>query len=39
MINITPSGAQEIDFVIGASLVGLWQFGMYEAQDPKIWLP
>jgi len=36
MINTTSSGKWEIDPVIDASLVGLWQFGMYDIQDPKI---
>ncbi|MDF1519404.1 MAG: glycoside hydrolase family 15 protein [Brevefilum sp.] len=36
MINSLPSGEWEIDSVIDASLVGLWQYGMYDPQDPKI---
>ena len=36
MINRTPSGEWEIDAVIDASLAGLWQYGMYAADDPKI---
>jgi len=36
MVNRAPSGDWEIDSVIDASLVGLWQFGMYAPDDPKI---
>jgi len=36
MVNPTESGEWEIDSVIDASLVGLWQYGMYDAPDPKI---
>lgn len=36
MINRAPSGDWEIDSVIDASLAGLWQFGMYAPDDPKI---
>jgi GH15 family glucan-1,4-alpha-glucosidase len=36
MINSLPSGKWEIDSVIDASLVGLWQYGMYDPLDPKI---
>jgi GH15 family glucan-1,4-alpha-glucosidase len=36
MINRSPSGEWEIDPVIDASLAGLWQFGMYAPDDPKI---
>jgi GH15 family glucan-1,4-alpha-glucosidase len=36
MINFSPNGEKQIDSVIDASLVGLWQFGMYEPKDPKI---
>ncbi len=36
MINRTPDGEWEIDAVIDASLVGLWQYGMYAPDDPKI---
>lgn len=36
MVNHNPDGTWEIDPVIDASLVGLWQFGMYDAEDPKI---
>ncbi len=36
MINRAPDGSWEIDRVVDASLVGLWQFGMYAPNDPKI---
>jgi GH15 family glucan-1,4-alpha-glucosidase len=36
MINRTPSGEWEVDDVIDASLAGLWQYGMYAADDSKI---
>ncbi len=36
MINRKPDGNWEVDRVIDASLVGLWQFGMYPPDDPKI---
>jgi GH15 family glucan-1,4-alpha-glucosidase len=36
MINRKPDGSWEVDKVIDASLVGLWQFGMYPPDDPKI---
>ncbi|MBW6466674.1 MAG: glycoside hydrolase family 15 protein [Brevefilum sp.] len=36
MVNRTASDEWEIDPVIDASLVGLWQFGMYAPDDPKI---
>ncbi len=36
MINRASSGEWEIDPVIDASLTGLWQFGMYAPDDPKI---
>ena len=29
-------GSWEVDGTIDASLVGLWQFGMYQPDDPKI---
>ncbi|MCL4529266.1 MAG: glycoside hydrolase family 15 protein [Chloroflexi bacterium] len=36
MINPTADGKYEIDPVIDSSLAGLWQFGMYAPEDPKI---
>ncbi len=36
MVNQSDSGDWEIDEVIDASMVGLWQFGMYPPDDPKI---
>lgn len=36
MINRKPDESWEIDKVVDASLVGLWQFGMYTLDDPKI---
>ncbi len=36
MINRNPDGSWDVDAVIDASLVGLWQFGMYPADHPKI---
>ena len=36
MVNITDGGSWEVDEIIDASLVGLWQFGMYRPDDPKI---
>jgi glucoamylase len=36
MINRQSDGSWHIDKVIDASLVGLWQFGMFSADDPKI---
>ena len=36
MINPKDGGGWEVDPVIDASLAGLWQFGMYEPDDPKI---
>ena len=36
MINFDGEGQIEIDEVIDASLSGLWMFGMYSADDPKI---
>jgi GH15 family glucan-1,4-alpha-glucosidase len=36
MINRKPDGNWEVDKIIDASLVGLWQFGMYAPDDPKI---
>lgn len=36
MVNHKPDGKWEIDPVIDASLVGLWQFGMYDPADSKI---
>lgn len=36
MINRNPDGSWDIDAIIDASLVGLWQFGMYPPDHPKI---
>ena len=36
MVNRKEDGSWEVDETIDASLVGLWQFGMYSADDPKI---
>lgn len=36
MANRSNGGSWQIDSVIDASLVGLWQFGMYPPDDPKI---
>jgi GH15 family glucan-1,4-alpha-glucosidase len=36
MININKKAEWEIDTTLDASLVGLWQFGMYKPDDPKI---
>ncbi len=36
MINRNPDGSWDVDAVIDTSLVGLWQFGMYPADHPKI---
>lgn len=36
MVNINKQAEWEIDTTLDASLVGLWQFGMYKPDDPKI---
>ncbi len=36
MINHTAEDLWEIDTTVDASLAGLWMFGMYPADDPKI---
>jgi glucoamylase len=36
MVNVQEDGSWEIDETIDASLVGLWQFGMYKPDDAKI---
>lgn len=36
MLNRAPDGRWEVDGTLDASLVGLWQFGMYPPDDPKI---
>jgi glucoamylase len=36
MINRTVDGKWDIDATVDASLAGLWQFGMYAPDDPKI---
>jgi glucoamylase len=36
MINPAADGGWEVDGVIDASLVGLWQFGMFPVEDPRI---
>ncbi len=36
MVNLKSDGSWEVDETVDASLVGLWQFGMYPPDDPKI---
>jgi glucoamylase len=36
MLNRREDGGWDIDTTVDASLVGLWQFGMYKPDDPKI---
>lgn len=36
MVNRIRDDNWEVDETVDASLVGLWQFGMYPADDPKI---
>jgi GH15 family glucan-1,4-alpha-glucosidase len=36
MVNRKQDGGWEVDKTIDASLVGLWQFGMFPPDDPKI---
>ncbi len=36
MVNFAGDGKADVDETIDASLVGLWQFGMYRPDDPKI---
>lgn len=36
MINRSENGQWQVDGVTDASLAGLWQFGMYSSDDPKI---
>jgi glucoamylase len=36
MVNQKADGSWEIDETIDASLVGLWQFGMFKPDDEKI---
>jgi GH15 family glucan-1,4-alpha-glucosidase len=36
MVNGNDKGEWQIDETLDASLVGLWQFGMYKPDDPKI---
>jgi GH15 family glucan-1,4-alpha-glucosidase len=36
MVNHNPDGSWDVDGTIDASLVGLWQFGMYPPDHPKI---
>ena len=36
MINPAEGGKWDVDRTIDASLVGLWKFGMYPPDDPKI---
>jgi glucoamylase len=36
MINQSDDGQWQVDPTIDASLVGLWQFGLYPADDPQI---
>jgi GH15 family glucan-1,4-alpha-glucosidase len=36
MVNVNDNGIWEVDETVDSSLVGLWQFGMYQPDDPKI---
>ena len=36
MVNVSPEGEISTDSTIDASLAGLWLFGMFSADDPKI---
>jgi glucoamylase len=36
MVNMDDKGGWVVDEVVDASLVGLWQFGMYRPDDPKV---
>ncbi len=36
MVTKKGDGSWEVDETVDASLVGLWQFGMYPPDDPKI---
>ncbi len=36
MINVTPDGRIEVDPVIDASMYGVFAFGAYPADDPKV---
>jgi glucoamylase len=36
MINSDGDGGWKVDDIIDASLAGLWQFGMYKPDDPKV---
>jgi len=36
MVNRRPDGSWEVDPVLDASIAGLWLFGMYTADDPRI---
>ncbi len=36
MVNRNPDDSWDVDATIDASLVGLWQFGMFAADHPKI---
>ncbi len=36
MINFGPGGAVEVDATLDASLCGLWLFGAFEADDPRV---
>jgi len=36
MVNQNPDGSWDVDPVVDASMVGLWQFGMYPPDHPKI---
>ncbi|GAB4526247.1 MAG: glycoside hydrolase family 15 protein [Anaerolineales bacterium] len=36
MINRAPDGSWDVDSTVDASLVGLWQFGMFSPQDARI---
>jgi GH15 family glucan-1,4-alpha-glucosidase len=36
MVDQNPDGSWDVDPVVDASMVGLWQFGMYPPDHPKI---
>lgn len=36
MVNVSRSGEVTCDATIDSSLAGLWLFGMYDSEDPKI---
>ncbi|MGA7613845.1 MAG: glycoside hydrolase family 15 protein [Thermoanaerobaculia bacterium] len=36
MVNVSPEGAISIDPVVDSSVCGLWMFGMFAPDDPRI---